>query len=855
MPTYITTAFAELNTLVTAIADTVSSIAPPQWILNPNSTPGTNPSTLLLGGRLRAGTQVSSTAYCVDTTPIPVNDYTVQCDFMAVTAPGSGLAGILARFDQVALTGYAFWWNRSTTQWEFQTRRAGVSSGVIASSTVNSLTAGTTRTVRMSVTTVGSTAVISCYVDGTIVIQYPDTNPIAGPGNAGIIFNNAVAGSDATGYQADNFTVNNTAASFSVSPGSIYDGAVSRTLTVTGVNTAWTGATVFSLTTATGCTINSYNVIDGTHATINITTTAGTTGNAVISDGAVSGLLTIATATIAVKPGHILTGQTLRILVQGVNTVWTQDTPTFTVTGGAGSISSRTIIDDRTAIVVLVAGATPATLVIKDPISGTSVTANVSAQAGFAPNDVSIFPSPANWYTSGGNWIASNNTGAYLKFKFSGASLNMNVDISAWLGAQVAAASYPTLTYSVDDGAYTDVLLTASSSSITIASGLAAGTHTCEIWYRRTDPNIEKWAVGTNYETPINTLKITGFVLAAAAVLSAADLRPDVMVGFGDSITAGHSMTATGAVGMDAIGVYLNGVASVYNCEYGQIGFGSQGYGVAGTGGVPGFEDTVLFYWSGRSRVNGSGVFVGTVKYVLENQGTNNRSSVDATLIAAASAVYAVIRTAFPLAKFFKIIPFGQFKAATLTTAYNNWKATTVENGGLINCGPRIAVGLDLTNGGVASKTSVDDVHPDTRTQGRVGAFVTQAMQQSISASTTSGGGGGGYNMPYAYTPTTKNVRVTPGDATAWHLVTGFPGLDPGMSMINSRVRSVAAGGAADGSAFQILTNQTATPADATIGNLISGGDAMGYVLPSGIYSLYVKLTAATDLIEVLVAY
>jgi len=102
--------------------------------------------------------------------------------------------------------------------------------------------------------------------------------------------------------------------------------------------------------------------------------------------------------------------------------------------------------------------------------------------------------------------------------------------------------------------------------------------------------------------------------------------------------------------------------------------------------------------------------------------------------------------------------------------------------------------------------------------------------------------------------PNYKLISFTPGDATHWYKVTGFPGLDPGMAYGSATIRSVAAGSLADGSPFQMLFNRSSVPADATVGKLVSGS-GQTETMPGGLANCYVKLTAATDLIEIEVFY
>lgn len=141
--------------------------------------------------------------------------------------------------------------------------------------------------------------------------------------------------------------------------------------------------------------------------------------------------------------------------------------------------------------------------------------------------------SPANWFRSGSTYVLTTKLGAYLRIKFTGTSVKLNVDVSALSGE--AAGNYPVVGWTIDDGELDTAQLTNGQSQLTLATGLAAGTHEIEIVYYAANFHTI-WSAGS-----IGLgLKITGLEIDDGASVSASASRAHKIAVAGDSITQGY---------------------------------------------------------------------------------------------------------------------------------------------------------------------------------------------------------------------------------------------------------------------------------------------------------------------------
>jgi hypothetical protein len=126
------------------------------------------------------------------------------------------------------------------------------------------------------------------------------------------------------------------------------------------------------------------------------------------------------------------------------------------------------------------------------------------------------------------------------------------------------------------------------------------------------------------------------------------------MIAYGDSITEGALAASAGspATSDDAITThFVPLIASAFNAEYGQIGYGAQGFEQVGLGNVPTFPNTWNLYFTGQSRLS-AGLFAVQPDYVFIFHGTNGT-----TTSGDVSGMIAAIRTAAPNARIFICLP------------------------------------------------------------------------------------------------------------------------------------------------------------------------------------------------------
>jgi hypothetical protein len=176
---------------------------------------------------------------------------------------------------------------------------------------------------------------------------------------------------------------NGVTGSFTISPAAIPSGHSGNiTLTLTGTGTSWTGATRFTASgvTGTACAANPCvpAVTDGTHATVTVTTGAGT-GSLLLADTVtgISASTAVATPSLSLSPvsGPLNTVQS--IALTGTNTLWSTETPVglFTVTGGTGSsLGTATITTNTAGMVSLTVGSGSGSLIITDTSTGATAT-------------------------------------------------------------------------------------------------------------------------------------------------------------------------------------------------------------------------------------------------------------------------------------------------------------------------------------------------------------------------------------------------------------------------------------------------------------------------------------------------
>lgn len=382
------------------------------------------------------------------------------------------------------------------------------------------------------------------------------------------------------------------------------------TLSLTGSGTSWGGGTTFTISGVSGWAKVSQNITSTTAATVVVscpgtaTPPSGATGTLSVSDGTNTGTISIATPILTISPSSGSTGATPSLALTGTNTLWESETASglFSESGGSGAgIGTPSVSGNGVSTATLTDGSATGTLTIKDTSTGATATFTVSTGPYTIPvNDSNVFYSPGNWYVNGSTYAQSNNPGAYIKTGFTGTSCALAVDVSTLVAGSVSAGSYPTFEWSIDDGPVTAVQLTSSSSTLTLATGLASGNHTLRIDYISGDFNVDRWV------NPTMVLRITGIVVDNGASSVAPTLLPNRLVVFGDSITeAAYTLSATSPGGQDATQSFVCALALGLDAEYGIIGFSGQATGSGGAGGIPSLLTTWPSFDSLHSRLSG----------------------------------------------------------------------------------------------------------------------------------------------------------------------------------------------------------------------------------------------------------
>lgn len=192
--------------------------------------------------------------------------------------------------------------------------------------------------------------------------------------------------------------------------------------------------------------------------------------------------------------------------------------------------------------------------------------------------DPHIIYSPYNWTKSGSAYAQSPNPGAYLRLVFTGTSISVNIDVSPLTEAKTPSAQYPLVRFSVDGKPAKTLQLTPTTISIPCGTELAPGNHTLLLQYVSGYVFLDFW-------TPVNVLRVTGFVLDAGAATEAGASLPRSALFLGDSITNGDDDVATFGGGItnavdtqDATLGYPVVVASALDAEYGIVAYGGASW-------------------------------------------------------------------------------------------------------------------------------------------------------------------------------------------------------------------------------------------------------------------------------------
>jgi len=431
--------------------------------------------------------------------------------------------------------------------------------------------------------------------------------------------------------------------------------------------------------------------------------------------------------TMSVSPTFVIQSSTGNSLtLTGSGTSWSPGTPgSPTFTTSCGTITAQTVASATSATLTYTAPASGSSCTITDPSQGD--TASFAIKTFVAVNDPNVFFSPYNWDVTGSTDALTNAQG-YIKIGFTGTSQTLDVSVASLVSGSVASGQYPGLRWIVDDGPATTQQLTSSSSAISIASGLSAGTHQAQINVVYQSSSYDRW------NTPVVNVDVTGFILDSGATGAAPTLYAKRCIIYGDSITEGVDSTGgtSNPTQYDAELTWASFAAYGLGCEYGQIGFGGQGWTITGAGNVVPFftpsndaQSAWDKYYSGASRLSG-GLLSPAPDYVIENHGYNDHAVSSTTVASAVEGWLSAVRTAAPSAKIFVVIPYAGASRTGVTNGFNAYEAMPDPNAKLID------TGTDGWFGTVGSPSqtfcSTDGIHPNYLCAGRLAAMVDRAV-------------------------------------------------------------------------------------------------------------------------------
>jgi lysophospholipase L1-like esterase len=379
-----------------------------------------------------------------------------------------------------------------------------------------------------------------------------------------------------------------------------------------------------------------------------------------------------------------------------------------------------------------------------------------------AVTNANLFFSPYNVYSDGGGAMgASNikgsstyalmvNTGAYFKFKVTVAGggagdVSITLDTSRYNG--LTASTCPTIAYSYNGRPFTTQLLAYSASPVTqsLATGLAAGTYTFEVHFK----SVGGAALGGSadrWETPKYAVHVTGIVIDDTASIPSQTLRTKRMIVFGDSISEADNVLLANNDSANDIANASNDArrgwvplwAEAFDCEYGIVAYGGQGWNLKGIGNATVGANFPALYHSTDANQSWNKYFKSTSRdltspvtpdYIIVMNGVNDGGSLTATPI---TALLNDIRSAVGAVPWIFTFDHGiassnESTIATGTASAAHFKTRFVDIGFVLTAGETVASEYsgDHAFGGA---------HPNVAGHARIAAMLVKAAQDTIAA-------------------------------------------------------------------------------------------------------------------------
>lgn len=329
-------------------------------------------------------------------------------------------------------------------------------------------------------------------------------------------------------------------------------------------------------------------------------------------------------------------------------------------------------------------------------------------------------PMLANNVLTGSTAITWNGTG-YFKTDFTGTSVSLSITSPA--GGSIGYA------YSIDSSADAGGSITSSSgSSLSLATGLSAGTHTLQFWIETVNGPSDSW---TN-NPPTQSLTISGLVLDTAATVSTPTgpvaVSTQSILFTCDSTCIINQQDFFGTHTWDVF------VALATQSEYGQIAWPGQGwqFGTA-INNVPIWASSWPNYWSGKSRLISSKLSpIPSMWVILEGQ-NDGGGNIQANIVSGLQAARAAVNTNTPIVV---LQPFSQAEQANIQAAITTLADPYVY---YVNLGVAASYGLTNSSSGAATHPSLDGLHPVTWSYGMIAAWFMAKIQSQVGGTITSG--------------------------------------------------------------------------------------------------------------------
>lgn len=526
--------------------------------------------------------------------------------------------------------------------------------------------------------------------------------------------------------------------SFTVAPTGVPSGhAGNITLTLTGTGTAWVnGVSVFTPSGVANVTKVSQNVTSATAATVVITTGAGT-GTLTITEsvtGTGTATTTVGAPSFTRSPTSITVSTTGNVItLVGTNTLWTDKSVTFTLSGGTGaSITAQNVTSNTAATVTVSAGSATGTnnLTITDPDSGATNTLTVAASTSILISDTNI-----GWELPGVTVEISGSTyarpfyhGAGARMGFSGTKITINFD---WTGVTGDAANLPLLAFTDNGKKWQFHQLVTSDTAYAAFSGLTDTDHDFEFRYEQ----LRNSGGGAgNSWTATECPKITSFTVdRGPAVAHSQGARTKKIAIISQSTETGVNDLGLTSVALNSyIRNWTYGWTQGWNVAIGNIA--APGWGLLATAdtGQPKFYDPTDV--AGSSYLNiASGVvrsyasLDACVIFISGNDFRSNISGGSPTLVAIQAAIEGLcdaLRTANSTMKIIWCILPNGLGRSTITTAIaaRNAAGKSIT---LIDGGARIMYAID---GATPVTNAAESVYmADPPHQQEVGGQMVQA--------------------------------------------------------------------------------------------------------------------------------